>query len=76
MEEARPVVHAEAQHPAVNEVEGRREYPFLFGIIDFELAIWGHPSRLYRGEIGTEYVSIWVLVGEFDGPNAGTSANV
>ena len=42
-------------------VEGVVEGPVVFGVVDFEGAVWGDVGGLDGGEVGAGYVGVGVL---------------
>ena len=60
----------------MNEVELRREYPLVFCVINFELAVRGYVSWLNGTEIGPSDAGLGVSLREFDSPYSGSSCNV
>lgn len=64
------------KHSAVDVVEGVREDPCIFGIIDLEVEIGGSVIWLDGREICAYYAGGGKLLGEFYGPDSCTSCDV
>lgn len=60
----------------VDVVELVRVQPGVFGVVDFEAAVWGDEGGLDGGEVRADYGRGGVLVCEFDGPDSGAGSDV
>lgn len=58
-EERGPVFYCAGEGPDVDVVVFCAD-PFVFGVVDYEFYVWGHPLGLDGGEIGSYYVGFWV----------------
>ena len=55
-----PVSNAAIQRANMYKIEACLfKCPFLCTIVDLELAVWGHPSRLYRRQVGSNDLGRW-----------------
>lgn len=79
LQEPRPIADAVDEHAAVDQIEGLLflgKRPVALGVCDREAAIWRRRLWLGEGDVQTEYVGIWMLDCECDGPDACAAANV
>ena len=76
-QEPRPVADAVDEHAAVDQIErflGKR--PVALGVCDREAAVLGRGVWLREGDVETEYVGVWMLCRECDGPDACAAADI
>jgi hypothetical protein len=60
----------------VDEIEFLAEKPFVLAVFDEELTICWNIGRLYWTKICADDAGAWMLLGEFDGPDSGSSCDV
>lgn len=60
----------------MDEIEGLRECPGFFTVVDLKLAVWWHPRRLDGGQVGANDLTSKLLFGELYGPDSGSSSDV
>jgi hypothetical protein len=60
----------------VDVVEPVVKDPLLFTVVDQELAVWWDLLGLDGTQVSSDNASGWVLVGEFDGPDTRSAADI
>ena len=87
----RPISNGSSQIACVYKIKPFLESPRLFRIVNFEFYVGGNPDSLaYESiqlpsavpgglsgaQVGTNDLSLWIVVGHFNGPDARTCSNV